>query len=246
MDALRQQHFDNLLRDLREGTSEQRLKAAKALRDGGAQAIEPLCLALHDEDANVRIAAAKSLGHAGDDRAVQPLVEALKRCFVGHSFWRQMLVSFVVCVVSIGLAIAFSDMSRGKSFIVAIFFILCQMLASGIWGVYYTERRAASKTCSAIAEALTSIVERTPTPELRAILPQLKAIAIDVVHQDKHTRAASRQAAQRIEALTEQLKSLPLPASAPAPDNATLPRIADAPPPNVETLPRISSANERE
>lgn len=125
----------------------------------------------------------------------------------------------------------FHEMSRGKSF---IFFILCQMIASAIWFAYYSERKEVSKTCHAIAEALTRIVERTPTPDLRAILPELKAIAFDIVHQDKSTRAASRQAAQRIEALTEQLKNLPLPAAAPLSDAATLPRITDSPKLDVE------------
>ncbi len=239
MDALRQEHLDNLLRDLREGTTEQRLKAAKSLRDYDTHAVEPLCLALNAEEINVRVAAVESLGHIGDERAVQPLVEAFKRCFVGRSLWRQMLVSFVVFVVSMGLAMMFHEMSRGKSFIVAIFFILCQMIASAIWFAYYGERKEVRKTCHAIAEALTSIVERTPTPELRAILPELKTIAFDIVHQDKSTRAASRQAAQRIEALTEQLKNLSLPASAPASDAATLPRAVEATTPDVETLPRV-------
>jgi hypothetical protein len=104
---------------------------------------------------------------------------------------------------------------------------------------YYKERREASRLCQIIADALVRIAERRPTPELRAVIPDLKAIAADVLQQEKQARAASRQAAQRIEDLTEQLKNLPLPAAAPAPDAATLPRAAAAPAPNVETLPRV-------
>src|SRR5689334_8282687 len=50
-----------------------RQRAARALRDYGPAAVEPLCAALHDRDESVRVAAAESLGMIGDDRAVQPL-----------------------------------------------------------------------------------------------------------------------------------------------------------------------------
>ena len=197
---------------------------------GDARAVETLCAALGDKDLNVRLAAAEALGRIGDERAVQPLLKAMQTCFVGQSARKQLVVGLVVIPL----------------FVVAGFMGLAAVGAAGAFGGlgsfiyhYYNGRRQISKFCQAIATALSQIAERNPSPELRVILPDLKAIAADVLQQDRQTRAASRQAAQRIEALTEQLKNLPLPASAPPPDAATLPRIADAPAPNVETLPRV-------
>jgi HEAT repeat protein len=63
-------HFDNLLRNL---------------RDYRSATVEPLCLALRDKDLNVRVAAAESLGQVGDEQAGQPLIEALRGCFVRQS-----------------------------------------------------------------------------------------------------------------------------------------------------------------
>ena len=47
---------------------------AEALRDIGESAIEPLILALKDEDFKVRTYAAKALGMIGDTRAIEPLI----------------------------------------------------------------------------------------------------------------------------------------------------------------------------
>lgn len=104
---------------------------------------------------------------------------------------------------------------------------------------YYTHRRLQGKVCQAIADALVRIAENSLTPELRSALPDLKIVAADVLQYDRQTRASSRQAVRRIEVLTEALKNLPLPASAPAPDAATLPRVVEAASQNTETLPRV-------
>ena len=75
------------------------------------------------------------------------------------------------------------------------------------------------------------IAGRGPTPDAAA----------DVLQQEWETRTASREAARRIEAVTEKLKSLPLPASAAgAADTSDLPRPAPASPPDPEALPRAS------
>src|SRR5687768_12680906 len=69
-----------------------RVRAARRLQDYGPLALEPLCGALRDHELNVRVAAAESLGYIGDERAVQPLTEALRHCFVGQSAHRQLVV----------------------------------------------------------------------------------------------------------------------------------------------------------
>jgi HEAT repeat protein len=233
--------MDTLLRDLREGATEQRRRAAQALRDYGAAAVEPLCLALRDKDVNVRIAAAESLGLVGDERAVQPLMEALRGCFVKQSAYLQLAAAllFIGLIVILWIGNILTSLIFSPS-------VISGVVRSGLVGIvvgfaipYYLQRRSQSKLCQAFTETLVRIAERNPTPELRNILPDLKAIAVDVLHQEESTRTTSRQAARRIEALTEQLKSLPLPAAAPAPDAATLPRTTDAPAQETERLPRV-------
>lgn len=226
----RRADFEDLLFCLRKGATSTRLRAAKSLREYGSWAIESLCLVLQDKDLNVRAAAAESLGHIGDERAIQPLIEALRRCFLGRSVYWQFIVGLLVMPLLILLIV------KGMAAAGAVALVGC---FSQPFIIDYQERREASKLCQIIVDALVRIAEHCPTPELRAVIPDLRAIAADVLQQEKQARAASRQAAQRIEDLTEQLKNLPLPAAAPAPDAATLPRAAAAPAPNVEALPRV-------
>jgi hypothetical protein len=80
-----------------------------------------------------------------------------------------------------------------------------------------------------IARALSQIAERSPTPELREVLPDLHEIAADPILQDQRSRATSRAAARKIEVLTAKLDALPVTASAPGLNPETLPREAVAP-----------------
>ncbi len=232
--------LDTLLHDLREGTTEQRQHAAQALRNYGAAAVEPLCLALRDKDLNVRVVAAESLRQVGDERAVQPLMEALRECFVRRSVRWQIVIGMVVPILQFALIAWALRLEQSGSWLIALILSLATGAAIVIYHAKYAPRDA---VCRAITEALARIAECNPTPELRSIIPDLKAIAADGMNYGKQTRAASRQAAQRIEALTEKLKNLPLPAAAPAPDVATLPRSVDAPEQETERLPRVT-ANE--
>lgn len=241
MDSSVQSRLDTLLRDLREGTPEQRQHAAKALRDYGAAAVEPLCLALRDKDLNVRVAAAESLGLVGDERAVRALMEALRECLVGRSAKWQIAAGILVAVVA--LVVLMAVVSVRLYFKVGIggigFYLLARALYRGVTS-YYERRRDFSGFCEAVVEALRRIAERSPAPELRKkVVPELKAIAADVLQQQERTRTAARFAAWRIEALTEHLKSLPRPAAASAPDAATLPRAVDTPTQETERLPRV-------
>ncbi len=239
MESSVQSRIDTLLRDLREGTIEQRQHAAQVLRDCGAVAVEPLCLALRDKDLNVRVAAAESLGQVGDERAVQALIEALKMCFVRRVARWIRPIRLVVLLACIILLVAAPI--GGDSYVTKVTSLVIIIAITWTYVVrYYSQIRSQGKVCQAIVEALTYIAERNPTPELRAALLDLKAIAADGQQQDIHTQSAARQAAQRIETLTEQLKSLPLPAAAPAPDAATLPRAVDAPEQETERLPRVT------
>jgi hypothetical protein len=231
-DLLNAYSFDGLVHVLETFSHTQsRVRAARYLHAFGERAVEPLCKALrNDESPAVRAAAAEALGLIGDERALQPLLEAMRGCFVGRSSHTQLVVGLIV------IPFIFIAIFAGASYLGAV---------GGLGGImqafffYYSNRRRTSKLCGVIAQSLAQIAERAPAPELRAILPDLKVVAADVLQQDRQTRAMSRQVAQKIEALTEQLKNLPLPASAPAPDAATLPRAVDVTTPDVKTLPRV-------
>ena len=234
-----------LMERLKDKDSEVRKSAAESLgKIQDAQTVsavtEPLCVALSDKSGHVRLAAAEALGRilkdGGDERAIQPLLKALQACFVkGSARWHLVMG----LMATMAFLLLFAGLIWG-SVALKTWGMIQMLLYFFQWiGVYYERRRTQSKICQQLLEALANVVERNPAPELRVLLPDLKAISADVIQQGSQTRALSRQAAQKIETLTEQLKHLPLPASAPPPDAATLPRIADAPTPEVERLPRV-------
>ena len=199
--------------------------------------IEVLCAALEERDQSLRVAAAEALGHIGDERAVRPLTETLRRCFVGGSARRQRVIGVMAVATALVIAAVFGLGLAALKVAVAVSGLV--NLVFHIVVHYLKERRSESKLCGAITSALARIAERHPTPELRAVLPDLRAVAADALQHEKETRAASRTAAERIEALTEKLQSLPVPAATPVPDADVLPRAAQAPTPEVESLPRV-------
>ncbi len=69
---------DDLILDLKYGTSDVRADAAGALGEiGDLRAVDPLILALNDSYSDVREEAAEALGNIGDPQAVDPLILAL-------------------------------------------------------------------------------------------------------------------------------------------------------------------------
>ncbi|MCS6858960.1 MAG: HEAT repeat domain-containing protein [Abditibacteriales bacterium] len=205
-----------------------------------SDAIEPLCAALSDKSGHVRLAAAEALGRIlkehGDASAIEPLLKGLRVCFVkGSARWHLVMG----LITTMALLLLLAGLIGGSVALKTVGMIQILINLFGWIRVYYEHRRTQSKTCQQLLEALANVVERHPAPELRVLLPDLKAISADVIQQDSQTRAISRQAAQKIATLTEQLKNLPLPASAPAPEAATLPRVADATTIDVNTLPRV-------
>jgi hypothetical protein len=224
--------YESLARELRGGAVESRRQSARILGTYGARAVEPLCAALEDQDAEVRIAAAEALGLLGDERAVRPLGEALRGSLVGRSARRQLAVGvMVVLAVCLFAIVWFWGLKIGGS--VWLFITVLKHTARP----YFRGRQAQSRVTRAITEALMRIAERNPTPELHAVVPELKAIAVDTLQHEKATRVVSRDAAHRIESLTEKLKSMPLPA-APAVAADQLPLPAASPTPQSGSLPR--------
>lgn len=222
------------LKGKQKSKPEERVEAARKLREFGAAAIEPLCLALRDKEDSVRVAAAKSLGEVGDERAVQPLVDALRDVLPGRSaarsrfarvlFWITMPIMIVLGVIAI-FADGPGDFLSNLNF-------------------YSPGTAAKGRSSREIAKALAKIAERTNSLELRKALPELEEIAADNLQQDVRSRATSRRAARKIAKLTNSLKELPISAAAPHTDSTALPRAATAPAPDASTLPRAVEKNE--
>jgi hypothetical protein len=210
-------------------------------RHPSPRALDALCGSLGDAREVVRAGAAEALGLRGDPEAVPPLTEALRACFVGRSARWQVLAGIGVVVGTALFVVAWILGSFAVSgFAVASFFVV-----QFVWrrmSAYVDRRRSAGRVCRAITEALARSAEQSPSPELRNVLPELRVVASDVLQQDQDTRSASRATAAKIEALTEKLKSLPLPASGQAPDAETLPRAGTAP--GEEQVHESVSANQ--
>jgi hypothetical protein len=184
----------------------------------GAGAVGPLCAALEDRHASVRIAAAQALRDVGNLRAIEPLTRALRACVVARSVRWQLFVGYVLAplvfllVFLVWLLAAVASSGGGASGLVDLFKWL---------GDWYRDRRERGRPAGALAEALAAIAERNPAPELRRLIPELQALSMDRLQQERGTRMLSARAARRIGDLTEKLQHLPIPA--PASDSASLP-----------------------
>lgn len=229
-----------LKRALREGSIPERVEAARWLREFGGEAVLPLCDALEDPLTVVRRAAARSLGEIGDPRAIDPLARALHRCFIGGSP-RKQLTYGRLGTIGAGLF--------GLGCLLLWPFALLEALQALFQGLYAFGRRTEpqaeqeSLLAAAYVSAVAQIAERSPTPELRSLLPDLKAASADLLFLDGRTRRISRQAAARIDRLTTRLKSLPLAGATPEPEAEDtahdLPFPARSSGPNGADLPRI-------
>ncbi len=205
----------------------ERAAAAAALSRFGGDGMASLCTALADTEPVVRGAAAMALGTVGDRSTIQPLLAALKTSCKGGSARRQYWIGLVLLVAA---ALVFLGFVTGLAF----------LKAGGAMGAMYSSlfiafrqalerRRRRNRLSGVIVDALLRVAEREPAPELRAVLPEVQALAADFVQQSKDTRALSRKAAARIEVLTEKLRDLPIPAENPAPAPAQLPGASAAP-----------------
>jgi hypothetical protein len=233
-DACRRCDAAELLGALQTGSPADRLLAIGALRTHGAGAVQPLSLALGDRHPAVRAAAAEALGELGDERAVGPLIEALRASFVGRSARRQLALGLVIAVgvlaVPGGLVLGVLASGIGGWTIAAFLCLfgleLPFLLLIGVPEAaadYFGKRRSRGRLSVAYIRALARIAERHPVPELRQALPELQALSVDVLQQQRSTRAASRATAQRIKMVTARLKDLPTPAAAGHVDAAVLP-----------------------
>jgi hypothetical protein len=228
--------FEDLVSRLRTGTSEQAAEAAVALREQGARAVTPLMEALSSPYPEVREAAAETLGEVGDERAIQPLTDALVAEHGGKSP-RFYLMIGIFAVIGIAVLIG--------SLVYGLVVLKIGGAMSGVWfplSQKIRKRRLRARelgcTRTAIIRALTRIAERHATPELMRLVPDLHAIAADSLRQQAETRAVSREAAARITTLTERLRALPVAVEHAPTGPDVLPRPATSPEPDATVLPR--------
>ncbi|MFN3648513.1 MAG: HEAT repeat domain-containing protein [Armatimonadota bacterium] len=229
-----------LVQALRSSDSEVRNAAFRTLRRlKRPETTRLLCEMLRDGDYYARSTAAWTLGEIGDERAIGPLCKALRSCFVGRSAERQLRLGLLVAIgwgalfcVAMGAAFE-SELAGAGGFLFGSMAGFTSRIHS-----YFASRRQTGDYSRAVTKALVQIGERTPTPELRRVLPDLRVVAKDRLQHDPRTREASRAAVERIEALTENLKDLPLPGGTSV-DEASLPRVGQAPHSDADHLPRV-------
>lgn len=199
--------------------------------------LNTLVEALESPQVEVRRAAAQALGDLGDTRAVQPLLAALRRCFRGGNarYQRYLGVAAVAVLVVLALGLVTGVVALKAFGAIGGMVNLGAAIVRG----YLKRSRANSPVVQAITGALARIAEQNPTPELSTAVADLQAVAADAVHQDRQTRATSREAAEKIEALTERIKNLPLIAAPPERGTADLPLPAQPAEPTAEELPRV-------
>lgn len=236
-----------LVEQLTRGSATERQATADALRKLGASAVEPLCNLLKHPDKNVRAQAAEILGDVGDVRAVKPLHDALRGCFAwekeGPGGWILLMLGTMILVMMI-FGLLFDRSMPPLSVLYAMMVATwCGSLVLSLYLVWWRGSGRLRQVWEKIADALVRIAEREPTPELRTVIPDLSRLSKEAFAKAE-TRDIARQAAQRITAITEQLKSLPIPAAEPAPNVKELPIPAHESLSDVATLPRSSQSKE--
>ncbi len=223
---------------LTAGSRGEKRDAANALVQYGEAALEPLCGALMDPDNRVKVAAARALAELGDPRAIPALAAALREGLSGGTARSHILAA--------GKAVlrAYSVMVAGGvvSILLDMPLIQCLVLYPPFivtWN-WFVERRDRSLVNQAIVEATVALGEASPTPELRKLLPDLRTLALDRIQQEGTARQAFTKAADRIDTLTANLKSLPVVSEPPASEPSTLPVAVLGGPPKGTDLPRAS------
>jgi hypothetical protein len=220
---------DPLALQLRSSDRRERAEAAARLQERGPEAQGLLCAALRDGDLEVELAAIHSLGVIGDEAAIEPLLAAWKGCFNGKSARRHLFL-ITLALTALALQLAGWIWNIGALRGTASFgHLLVFVLGGAPLLLKRAERRKRDRYCRAITEAVERIALRQPSPRVRQLLPELRAQAVNVLEVDRSMRAASAEAADRLDQLTARVNAMPVPSEAPPLDPSTLPRPADSP-----------------
>lgn len=202
--------------------------SATSWSDGRTQ--DALCRALKDPNPAVRADAARELACVGDASAVEPLVEALRHATGGPA---TVWVASTAMMVLIGLA----ALVVVGAFYVSPWLGWVSLLACGVR--CREQRRRLGELRAALALALAAITERQPCAEACNALPELRALSADLVAQDERARRTCEAAVRRIEAVTDDLRDLPIVAHSPAQAFDTLPLPAAPAEAAPGDLPRV-------
>ena len=213
------------------GEGKTRAAAARELRAYGPPAVEPLCRALGDAESPVRLAALAALAEVGDERALEPLADFLRRQWPGRKAWRTVAASIALPVIAAGVLV----LNLHQPWAVFLFEL---SLIGGVSGRAIFDRRRESGELQAAAEALAAITERCPRAEVRVLLPELDLAMKDALQYPAGVRRHVRQAAARMERVTAHLQALPIAAEAASGSEDRLPRVAPNPQSDAATAPR--------
>lgn len=209
--------------------------AVEVIRDRADRDWVPeLLLALRDEEPSVHLAAAEALGKVGDERAVAPLTDALRYTFPRRSARTQRAAGILLLVI---IAVQVAWVWIGGIRITSLFPMLpcINILIS-----FISERRTAGAMVRVVAESLACVAEDCPTPSLRSALSDLRIVAADPIQQRAPTRRACREAAARIQELTERIEALPVPVDREQEAPRVLPVPVEGAVPIVAALPRVA------
>jgi hypothetical protein len=221
---------DPLAVQLRSADRRERAEAAARLQERGPEAQGLLCAALRDGDLEVELAAIHSLGAIGDEAAIEPLLAAWRSCFTEKSA-RRHLVFITLGLAAAAMQLAGWIWSITALRVVGLLIGLLPLFGLGGGSLMFqrAERRKRDRYCQAITEAVERIALRQPSPRVRQLLPELRAQAVNVLEVDRSLRAASTEAADRLDQLTARVNAMPVPSEAPPPDPRTLPRPVNSP-----------------
>ena len=216
-----------MLRELRCGSPRQQCDVLVRIRAYGELAIEPACAALADPEPEVRIAAAETLAEIGDRRAIAPLSEAIRSLYVGRSIRRTRLWRATRHPVDAGQAF-FASGCLFEIWWLFPFLVVGFWLADHLGSKKLTkESRQQREFVSAVVTALGEVARRCPSPEARAIIPELRALAASKPGRytiGSETLEAALRTADFIESATAAQQSLPIPLG--TPHGSSLPRVA--------------------
>ncbi|HEY3280633.1 MAG TPA: HEAT repeat domain-containing protein [Armatimonadota bacterium] len=217
--------LEPLCRLLKGGDERAREAAARTLGEiGDPGAAGALRAALRDEDASVRQAAAESLGGMGSD-STGALCEALAD---GASGVRRAAVQSLLKLADPQAADALCKALRDADWWVCgtAKAALVNLGAPAVGPLCRLLQQGSEEERYAAIEVLEALAFASPTPRLREALPVLRRLA----------RGAKRGSPmllslERIQAALEETRSLPVPATLPAPVTPSLPIPSPAPPP---------------
>ncbi len=228
--ALRESSPDEIRQRARCRRRECRVSAARDLVLAEMDAVPLLCSLLRDREFEVREAAARSLGWLGDERAVQPLLSALR-----NSCWRRDprkhlglgVLKWVVGVATLGIGLKVTHLLVD----------IQRLISEGAWGMAAAFAAYPAWVCkdfkrglqqesdwtATAAHALATIARTSPSRELYLAAGLLDELAMDGLHRSRSARKALHTAAEDLRRHAESVHTLPISTTRNAPCNGELP-----------------------